>query len=214
MIEPLIHLMINHWRALPRPIIGLGICLVTVCLLIGFASHYQRNQGALLNDARAAYDHAQEKLQLSKQEQQDIEQYLPHYQRLLQTGFIGEEQRHLWIARLHHVGVQHQLFTIDYKIGPQTAYDSKLILNLRNYKMQRSVMTLRWDLLHEEDFIHLVTDLREGTSPFMVRDCEIAQASDIEMNGQRVQKNLTANCAIDWLTIQDSQLKPAVKVDF
>jgi hypothetical protein len=61
-----------------------------------------------------------------------------------------------------------------------------------------------------QDFIHLISGLREGMSPFMVRDCEITLASNTEMNQQAIQENLTARCEIDWLTIQD----PAMKASF
>jgi len=198
-------LLINHWRVLQRPIIGWAVSLMIVFLLIGVATHYQRNQTVKLNIVRADYESARESLQLFKQQQQDIEQYLLKYQHLLQTGFIGEEQRRLWIARLHQVGIQHQLFTIDYKIDQQTAYDAKLISG--GYKMHRSVMTLRWSLLHEDDFKHLLSGLREGTSPFIVRDCEITQVADMAINNPSLAENLIASCAIDWLTIQDSSGK-------
>ena len=195
----------NLCRTLSLPLIGLVIIVITICLLVGFASIYKSNQYSLLKRAEIAHSNARERLQLSKQEQHNIEQYLPHYQRLLQTGFIGEEQRHAWIARLHQVGMQHQLFNIDYKIGQQTAYDSKLMLG--GYKMHRSAMTLRWGLLHEDDFIHLLSGLREGISPFIVRDCEIAQAPEAEINSQRLQENLIASCVIDWLTLRDASVK-------
>lgn len=200
----------NCWRESPLPMIWLGVIVIVVSLLIGFSSHYQGNQQALLNQAKIAYNNASENLQVAKQEQQEIAHYLPKYQFLLRVGFIGEERRHDWLARLHQVVKEYQLFNIDYEIQQQTAYEPEGIFKLSRYKMQRSVMNLKWGLLHEEDFIHFLTGLREDTSPFMVRDCEIELAPDTEINSYSLQENLTASCTIDWLTIPDS----SVKADF
>lgn len=197
----------NYWRMSPLPIIWLGGVVTVVSLLIGIGSYYQGSQHALLNQTKLAYNNASENLQFAKQEQQEIAHYLPKYQSLLRVGFIGEERRHDWLARLHQVVKQYQLFNIHYEIHQQTAYEPEGMSNLSRYKMQRSVMNLKWGLLHEEDFIHFLTGLREGTSPFMVRDCEMVLAPEAEVNSHRLQEHLTARCAIDWLSIHDSVVK-------
>jgi hypothetical protein len=205
--------LINHWHVLRLPISGLGIAMLAICLLIGFAHHYKANQYMVLNHTEIAYSNAQNKLVLAKQAQQDIEHYLPRYQYLSEIGFIGEERRNEWIARLHQVATQYQLLNIDYEIAPPVAYQPTLIANMGSHQMYRSVMTLKWGLLHEEDFIHLLAALREGTSPFMVRDCEISLVGDMEINNREIDRSernnkflpqhLAANCTIDWLTMQD-----------
>ncbi len=209
--------LITHWGILRIPIIRLGLVMVTVCLLIGYAYDYQAEQYALLKNVEIGYTDAQHKLQLTKQSQQDVAQYLPKYQHLQAIGFIGEERRNQWVARLHQVATQYQLLTVDYEIAPPTAYQPAFVSNLGNHQMYRSEMTLQWGLLHEGDFIHLLAELREGTSPFMVRECEISVVPDaginaratnatvinaIEINNQPLPQHLAAKCTIDWLTIQ------------
>ncbi len=198
---------INDKHALHRPIIVLAMVVMIICLLIVLTARYKSNQTTMLSNAQADYKLAQEALQLSKQAQQDIKQYLPKYQHLVALGFIGGEHRHEWLARLHQVSTHYQLFTVDYKIGQQAIYHPRLMSNFGQYEMYRSAMTLKWGLLHEEDFIHLLSGLRENTSPFMVRDCEIVTASDALVDSQTMQARLIANCTIDWLTMQDSALK-------
>lgn len=213
----MINTLMTHWRVLRRPIIGLGLVMVTICLLIGVAYYYQTEQYALLNNVEIGYSNAQRKLQLTKQSQQDVERYLPKYQHLQAIGFIGEERRDQWVARIHQVATQYQLLSINYEIAPPTIYQPAFVSNLGNHQMYRSVMTLKWGLLHEGDFIHLLAALREGTSPFMVRECEISLLPDVGVNGrenhttvmaanetnnQFLPQYLAANCTIDWLTIQ------------
>jgi hypothetical protein len=198
----------------------LGIVMIAVCLLIGFAHYYKAKQYVLLNNAEIAYSDAHNKLQLAKQAQQDIEHYLPRYQHLLKIGFIGEERRNQWIARLHQVATQYQLFNIDYEIAPPVAFQPTFISNLDTQRMYRSEMTLKWGLLHEGDFTHLLSALREDTSPFMIRDCDISLLAETEINAREVKpseinnpflpQHLAASCTIDWLTIQDPLSKENV----
>lgn len=206
----MIKALINHRRALHLPIIGMGIVLSVVCLLIGAAHHYRSNQTILLDKARSDYNATRKQLQLSKQAQHDIKQYLPTYQYLLQTGFIGQERRHEWVERLQQVSTHYQLFSVSYKVSPQATYHPSFISNLEAYEIYRSIMTLEWGLLHEKDFIDLLSGLREKAPPFMVRDCEIALASDAEINNQAMQKNLVARCIIDWITLQNPALKGGI----
>jgi hypothetical protein len=86
--------------------------------------------------------------------------------------------------------------------------------------MYRSEMTLKWGLLHEGDFTHLLSALREDTSPFMIRDCDISLLAETEINARAVKpseinnpflpQHLAASCTIDWLTIQDPLSKENV----
>jgi hypothetical protein len=149
---------------------------------------------------------AQQKFQSSGLEKETIIQYLPAYNRLLASGFIGEERRIEWIENLRQIHGQNKLFNIDYSIGLQENYKPSFLPNMGNFRLNRSVMSLKLDMLHEGDLLALLDGLHQQTTPFIVRDCEIKRPIGAVINTKDVASNLQAACEIDWLTLRDPQL--------
>jgi hypothetical protein len=200
----------QDWRKLRYPIIGLGTALVLVGLLISFADQYRTKNEAALQAQQNLLNQARQRLQSSGMEKEMIIQYLPMYNDLLASGFIGEERRIEWIETLRQIHAQHKLFSIDYSIGLQEHYTPSFITNLGSFRLNRSVMSLKLDMLHEGDILALLDGLHEQTTPFIVRDCEISRPIGAVVNAKNVAANMQARCEIDWLTLRDPQLSNAI----
>ncbi|WP_047540666.1 hypothetical protein [Methylotenera versatilis] len=200
----------QDWRKLRNPILGLGAALILIGLLISFADQYRQKNALALQSQQNLLNQARQKYQSSGLEKETITQYLPIYNDLLASGFIGEERRIEWIENLRQIHAQHKLFSIDYSIGLQENYKPNFLLNLGNFKLNRSVMKLSLDMLHEGDLLALLDGLQEQTTPFIVRDCEITRPIGAVMNTKTISANLKAVCEIDWLTLRDPQLTGAL----
>ncbi|MES2580589.1 MAG: hypothetical protein V4552_08580 [Pseudomonadota bacterium] len=200
----------QDWRKLRNPILGLGAALVLVGLLISFADQYRQKNELALQTQQNLLNQARQKYQSSGLEKETITQYLPIYNDLLASGFVGEERRIEWIENLRQIHAQHRLFSIDYSIGLQENYKPSFLSNLGNFKLNRSVMKLSLDMLHEGDLLALLDGLQEQTTPFIVRDCEITRPIGAVMNTRNMTANLKAVCEIDWLTLRDPQLTGAI----
>jgi hypothetical protein len=200
----------QDWRKLRMPILGLGAAMVIVGLLVSLADQYYSKYTALLQKQELALNQARQKFQSSGLEKETIMQYLPVYNELLETGFIGEERRIEWIERLRQIHAQHKLFNIDYQIGLQENYKPSFIPNMGNFVLHRSIMKLNLDMLHEGDILNLLDGLHEQTTPFIVRDCEISRPVGAVVNSKNIAANLRATCEIDWLTLRDPQLTGAL----
>ncbi len=196
----------QDWRKLRNPIIGLGAALILVGLLVSFADQYRIKNETALTTQQNMLNQARQKFQSSGIEKETIIQYLPAYNDLLASGFVGEERRIEWIETLRQIHAQHKLFSIDYSIGLQENYKPTFVPNLGNFTLHRSVMSLKLDMLHEGDLLALLDGLREQTTPFIVRDCEIKRPVGAAVNLKNVASNMQANCEIDWLTLRDPQL--------
>ena len=196
----------KDWRQLRFPILGFGLALIIAGLLASFADQYRTNKEIALVAEQGLYRDARQKFESSGMEKETIIQYLPAYNELLTKGFIGEERRIEWIERLRQIHGRYNLFSIDYSIGQQEQYKPSFITNMGNHVINRSVMELRLDMLHEGDLIHLLEDLHENTPPFMVRDCEMTRPIGAEVNTKQVVANLKATCEIDWVTLRDPEL--------
>ena len=199
----------QDWRKLRYPIIGLGAALVLVGLLVSFADQYRKENETALQTQQNLLNQARQKLQSSGLEKDTIMQYLPAYNALLASGFIGEERRIEWIEALRQIHAQNKLFSIDYSIGLQENFKPSFLPNLGNFRLNRSVMSLKLDMLHEGDILVLLDGMREQTTPFIVRDCEIQRPIGAAINAKNVVANMQANCEIDWLTLRDPQLTNA-----
>jgi hypothetical protein len=200
----------QDWRKLRYPIIGLGAVLILVGLLVSYADQYRTKNEKTLQTQQNLLNQARQKYQSSGLEKETIIQYLPIYNELLAKGFIGEEHRIEWIETLRQIHTQHKLFSIDYNIGLQENYRPSFLTNLGNFRLKRSVMSLKLDMLHEGDLLALLDGLHEQTTPFIVRDCEIKRPVGAVVNTKNMTSNMQANCQIDWLTLRDPQLAGAL----
>ena len=199
-------LSLQDWRKLRFPIIGLGAALILVGVLVSFADQYRLKNELALQTQQNSLNQARQKYQSSGLEKETIIQYLPVYNQLLVSGFIGEEHRIEWIETLRQIHAQHKLFSIDYSIGLQENYKPSFLPNLGNFTLHRSIMSLKLDMLHEGDLLALLDGLHEQTTPYMVRDCEIKRPINAVVNIKTIAANMQANCEIDWLTLRDPQL--------
>ncbi len=196
----------KDWRQLRFPILGLGLALIAAGLLASFADQYRTEEKQALQIEQGLYNQARQKFESSGQEKETIIKYLPEYNRLLAQGFIGEERRIEWIERLRQIHGQYNLFSIDYSIGQQERYQPSFITNAGNHIINRSVMELKLDMLHEGDLIHLIEDLHQETPPFLVRECEITRPIGTDIDSKKMTANLKAVCDIDWITLRDPEL--------
>ena len=202
----------QDWRKLRFPIIGLGAALILVGVLVSFADQYRLKYELALQKQQNSLNQARQKYQSSGLEKETIIQYLPVYNELLASGFIGEEHRIEWIETLRQIHAQYRLFSIDYSIGLQENYKPSFLPNLGNFTLHRSIMSLKLDMLHEGDLLVLLDGLHEQTTPYIVRDCEIKRPINAVVNTKTIAANMQANCEIDWLTLRDPQLAGAAPV--
>jgi hypothetical protein len=193
-------------RKLQWPIIGLVLAIMIVGLLVTYADQYRTENELALQTQQNLLNQARQKFQSSGIEKESIIQYLPIYNKLLASGFVGEERRIEWIEALRQIHAQYKLFSIDYSIGLQEGYNPSFLPNLGNFKLKRSVMNLKLDMLHEGDLLALLDGLHEQTTPFIVRECEIKRPVGAVVNAKNIVSNMQANCEIDWLTLRDPQL--------
>jgi len=200
----------QDWRKLRYPILGLGGALVIVGLLVSLADQYRTKNEIAVQTQQNLLNQARQKFQSSGLEKETIMQYLPAYNDLLASGFIGEERRIEWIERLRQIHAQHKLFSIDYSIGLQEDYKPSFLPNMGTFVLHRSIMKLDLDMLHEGDLLSLLDGLHEQTAPFIVRDCEIKRPIGAVVNSKVLTSNLKATCEIDWLTLRDPQLTGAL----
>ena len=86
----------------------------------------------------------------------------------------------------------------------QEPYKPNFASNLEGFVLNRSIMTLDLDMLHEEDILQLTEALsKKDKEVFMLRDCELTRLNTGAVLSSQLIANLHAKCELDWLTLRE-----------
>jgi hypothetical protein len=202
----------QDWRKLQTTIFVLVVVIIAVLALLALAQNFSSQQEQAMQKQQNLLNSARQRFLSSGIEKQTITEYLPQYQVLINKGLVGEERRLEWVDELR---TQHQnlkLFSIKYSIGLQEAYKPRFATNLGGFVLNRSIMTLDLDMLHEEDILQLTEALsKKGKEVFMLRDCEITRLNAGGNLSNQLTPNLHSKCELDWLTLREpAPIEPIV----
>ena len=194
----------QDWQKLKAPLLILAAVTLAVISLFGAAYYFNQNQEVALQNQQNLLNAARQRYQLSGAEKDMIIDYLPKYQMLISKGFVGEEQRIEWVEHLRQQHKMQKLFGIKYSISPQEKYTPAFAANLGGFTMNRSLMKLELDMLHEGDLLRLTEALNaENSTPFILRDCEINRLNPGNQLSNQLTANMHALCELDWLTLRE-----------
>ncbi len=197
----------QDWQKLLIPLLILGVVIVTVVVLLGSAQYYNTNQAQALQTQQNLLSTARQRYQSSGSEKDMIDEYLPQYQLLINKGFIGEERRIEWVDDLRAQHKNHKLFGIKYSITQQEKYTPTFADNLGGFILNRSIMRLELDMLHEGDLLQIIESLNANQSAtFMLRDCEVTRLNAGAALSNQLTANLHAECDLDLLTLREPPL--------
>ena len=192
------------WQKLQPAIIALVVVIIVVSGLIALAYNFSIQQEQAMQNQQNLLNAARQRFQSSGIEKATITEYLPQYQALINKGFVGEERRLEWVDELRKQHQALKLFSIKYSIGLQEPYKPSFSTNLGGFILNRSVMTLDLDMLHEEDILQLTEALsKKNKEVFMLRDCEITRLNAGGALSNQLIANLHAKCELDWLTLRE-----------
>jgi len=188
----------KDWKRLKRPLILLlaVLFLISTCLYYAYAFCHTQLQSVKAQELQRLAMRA--KLQSSEAEKNDIDTFLPQYEALISQGFIGEEQRQTWISALGDIQKSHQLFKINFELGPLETLQPAYLTNFSPFILHQSTMHINFELLHEGDLLTFTDALAsKNLAAWLLKSCTIHRA-----NAQNTaQARLSGQCEIDWLTL-------------
>jgi hypothetical protein len=189
-------------QALRVPLTIFGATLLAAVLAVYFS-------GVMLDEAKATRAKRETQLREARmrilnagEEKERIVGYVGRYQQLAQAGFVGEEQRINWLDSLRLANQEAQIFGVEYDIGAQKPYVYASEFDSGKLVLQESVMHLKFRLLHEEDLLRFFRSLaRQGGGFFTLDQCRMRRQTSKDDRSVQFQTNLTADCDVQWLTI-------------
>lgn len=148
-----------------------------------------------LADARA-------QLSASESDQENMAAYALEFNALVARKVVGNEQRLDWMEGLERLRQQGVVLDLNYTISPQQSYKPDPPVEAGNFQLNRSAMSMQVDVLHEEQLLHLLTDMRSQVNGwFMLDGCTISRTGAVDEIAP-----LKAECTGGWFTMKDKNV--------
>jgi hypothetical protein len=140
------------------------------------------------------------------EEEREVKEKLDVYKQLKTLNIIGEERRLEWADAITRIRSQRELLDLTYRVDRQ-----KLLKSVPgkpgNVDFFASTMTVQLDLLHEEDLLRFLADLRaSGNAYYSVKSCSVRRTGQAA-TGTTITPRLRAGCQIDLITVVDRGAK-------
>jgi hypothetical protein len=147
-----------------------------------------------------------ERLARIAEEEREVKEKIDLYRRLKQLHIIGEEQRLEWADAMTRIRKERELLDLRYTVERKRLLTS-VAGKPGNVDFYASTMKVDLALLHEEDLLRFLADLREsGNAYYAVRKCALMRTGQA-ISGQNMTPRLSADCEIDLITIMDAAKK-------
>jgi len=148
--------------------------------------------------ARAQLNEFEGKLKQVRSEESEIKQKAALFSNLRARGIIGEEQRLDWVELIKEIRDTRKLIDVQYEFSPQQSLEKG---SAGGYAFKSSAMRLQMKLLHENDLLNFVNDLRSKAKAYVrVRSCNLTRIPrSTAASGETAL--LGADCELEWITI-------------
>ncbi len=190
--------------ALPALVALLLVALGVV--LIKLASDSRREANERLAAARSERNQSAERLARIAEEEREVKAKLDVYQQLKQLRVLGEERRLEWADAIARIRTQRELLDLRYRVERQQLLNS-VPGKPAGVDFFASTMQVNMALLHEEDLLRFLGDLRaSGNAYYSVKKCVVTRSGQAA-TGTTLTPRLRADCSIDLITILDRAAK-------
>jgi len=156
--------------------------------------------------AQAERRQASERLARIAEEEREVKEKIDLYRRLKQFNILGEEQRLEWADAINRIRRERELLDLRYQVERQ-----RLLVSApgkpANVDFYASTMKVDLALLHEEDLMRFLADLRQsGNAFYSVKKCSLTRTGQA-LGGATISPRLRGECEIDLITIVDRAAK-------
>ena len=181
--------------------------------LLGAGAAFIWSAGGVLRTAQGELAAAQaerrqnnERLARISEEEREVSEKIDVYNRLKNLNILGEERRLEWADAITRIRTQRELLDLRYSVERQRLLSSAPG-KPGNVDFYASTMKVELALLHEEDLLRFLADLRQsGNAFYAVKKCALARTGQA-VTGATMTPRLRADCEIDLVTLIDRAAK-------
>ena len=181
-------------------LIGVGVWLIKI------TGEARAKAQAQLTSAQAERRQNADRLARIAEEEREVSEKLDIYKQLKRLNIIGEERRLEWADAVARIRNQRELLDLTYRVDRRKLLKS-VPGNPGSVDFFASTMTVGLELLHEEDLLRFLADLREsGNAYYSVKSCGVRRTGQAA-TGTTITPRLRASCEIDLVTVIDRGAK-------
>jgi hypothetical protein len=193
-------------KKLALPLLMAVVLLALGFVLVNLAKDSSRREAGRLATAKAERIQNYERLARIAEEEREVKEKLDVYQQLKALNVLGEERRLEWADAITRIRAQRELLDLRYRVERQ-----QLLVSVpgkpANVDFFASTMRVDLALLHEEDLLRFLSDLRRsGNAYYSVKKC-VLMRSGSAAGATSLMPRLRADCVIDLITIMDRAAK-------
>jgi hypothetical protein len=191
--------------------LALPLLIAVALIAAGAGIIYGTSEGLRVAQVRLAVAQNErrqsaERLARIAEEEREVSQKIDVYKQLKALNILGEERRLEWADAINRIRVQRELLDLRYRVERQ-----KLVTSVAgkpaNVDFFASTMRVDLQLLHEEDLLRFLADLRaSGNAYYAVKKCVLTRTGQA-VGGTTMTPRLSAQCDIDLITIIDRAAK-------
>jgi hypothetical protein len=147
-----------------------------------------------------------ERLARIAEEEREVKEKIDVYKQLKRLSILGEERRLEWADAISRIRTQRELLDLSYRIERQRLLKS-VPGKPERVDFLASTMRVQLALLHEEDLLRFLADLRaSGNAYYAVKRCSLARTGQAA-TGATITPRLRGECEIDLITVIDGAAK-------
>jgi hypothetical protein len=196
----------DELKKLGLPLVVAVVLLGLGFVLVGLAKDSSHRETERLAAAKAERIQNYERLARIAEEEREVKEKLAVYQQLKALNVLGEERRLEWADAITRIRTQRELLDLRYRVERQ-----QLLVSVpgkpANVDFFASTMRVDLALLHEEDLLRFLADLRaSGNAYYSVKKCLVARSGPAATATSLIPR-LRADCVIDLITIVDRAAK-------
>lgn len=195
--------VVRQWHLLHRSLLVFSLCaLISGGLLYYGYTHTNQAEKAYQNERMQLEKHRRD-YQAATQARQLYQAYIGQFRQFVARGYIGEEQRLLWVEAIRAINRQLQLPVLKYTMSPSRVFalaDSTPPLPPQ-FTMHESTIKLELGLLHAGDLNAFLAALKQRAKGlFEVRECYLTLAFGA-VHFDTEKANVNAVCQLSWYTL-------------
>jgi hypothetical protein len=185
----------------------LALALIGAGLAIVWSANDARAKALIrLAEAQGERRQASQRLARIAEEEREVHEKLDVYKQLKRLHILGEEQRLEWADAISRIRRERELLDLSYRVDRQKLAKS-VPGKPANVDFFASLMRVQLDLLHEEDLLRFLADLRaSGNAYYAVKSCSLTRTGQAA-SGANMTPRLRAVCEIELITVIDKAAK-------
>jgi hypothetical protein len=190
-------------KLLALPLLAALVLVGLGAALIAWANQSLQAAQVTLAAAQGERRESADRLARIAEEEREVRAKLDVYQQLKQFNILGEERRLEWADAIARIRTERELLDLRYRVDRQNLLKS---VPGKPGSVEFFASTMRVDLalLHEEDLLRFLADLRaSGNAYYSVKSCLMERISGLPATAATLTPRLRASCEIDLITLTD-----------